>query len=186
MRSLIINTLRLIACAFVLVACDGVYRTHELCPNLVFEGNTKHLTNQLDYGNSQAGDMLLSSDIDLVLSNGHYAILRQLNTRGAYCIPHYKEVYDSLKRSKITFIYWLANLDSVPRQLFKNESDERVESFLSGPYDEETAIAECERLGTAVWKMKIVYSYEVHHLPRWMKMVDTTYYPGSRKQRWWE
>lgn len=178
--------LRIACLASLLISCDGVYRTYELSPNLVFEGNTKHLTNEVHYGNNLSEELMIYGGIDLVLQSEQSVLIRQFNTREGYCTPKYRPVYDSLKRTKTTYIYWIIRLDSVPRQIHKDEHEERLNHFFFGPYDEQTAANEMSKLGAAARNMEIIYTYNVHYLPRWMNLVDTSYYRGGRKQRWWE
>lgn len=180
------RTTMLLALTFVLFSCDGIRRSYELCPNIAFEGNTRNLDNDVGYGSDMNGDMILVSRIDLVLKNQRYAIIRQVNSNEGWCTPKYRASFDSLKQTRVSNIYWILHLDRVPQDLGVDEHDERLELFLFGPYDERTAIEEVDKLGASARNMEIVYSYEVHHLPRWMHLTDTTYYFGGREQRWWE
>lgn len=180
------RTTMLLALTLALFSCDGIRRSYELCPNIAFEGNTRNLVNDVSYGGDGNGEMILAARIDLVVKNHKYAIVRHLNSSMSYCTPKYRASFDSLKQTRVSNIYWILHLDRVPKHLEDGEHDERLELFLFGPYDERTAIEEVDKLGASARNMEIVYSYEVHHLPRWIHLTDTTYYFGGREQRWWE
>jgi len=180
-----VRTIILLVVTVMLFSCDGVRRSYELCSNITFSGNTRNLDNDVVYGGAMKGELILISRIDLVVKNQKFAIIRQVNSNIGGCALKYSAAFDSLKQSRISDIYWILHLDKVPQVLEEGEHDERLELFLFGPYDERSAIDEADKLGTSLRSLEIVYAYDVHHLPRWMNLVDTTYYPGGRKERWW-